>query len=226
MKFLQSVLQRRSFIAQFGGAAGAFGGAGRLKPQSLPAGRWQPERHKDDDWLDRVPGKHRLVFDATTAEGFGYAMLFAGNYFIANAEGYGMKDSDLAVVIIARHHATPFAFNDLIWNKYGVKISELANFVDPRTKQTATTNLYNLPDTGLPNRGGTLDGLIKRGVQFAVCQMATRQLADSFAADVSGDGEIVFKELTANLVRNSHLVAAGIVAVNRAQERGYAFVNA
>jgi hypothetical protein len=31
----------------------------------------------------------------------------------------------------------------------------------------------------------------------------------------------VFNELTANLVGNAHLVAAGIVAVNRAQERGY-----
>jgi intracellular sulfur oxidation DsrE/DsrF family protein len=28
------------------------------------------------------------------------------------------------------------------------------------------------------------------------------------------------------LIRNAHMVAAGIVAVNRAQERGYAFANA
>ena len=40
------------------------------------------------------------------------------------------------------------------------------------------------------------------------------------------DVEAVYKELASNLIRNSHFVAAGIVAVNRAQERGYAFANA
>ena len=33
----------------------------------------------------------------------------------------------------------------------------------------------------------------------------------------------IYKELAANLLANSHLVPAGIVAVNRAQERGYTF---
>jgi hypothetical protein len=56
--------------------------------------------------------------------------------------------------------------------------------------------------------------------------MATQGLADPLAAAVGSDAESVFKELSANLVGNSRLVAAGIVAVNRAQERGYAFLNA
>ena len=33
----------------------------------------------------------------------------------------------------------------------------------------------------------------------------------------------IFKELTENLIPNAHMVPAGIVAVNRAQERGYSF---
>ena len=35
----------------------------------------------------------------------------------------------------------------------------------------------------------------------------------------------IFNELTANLLSNSRMVPAGIVAVNRAQERGYSFVS-
>jgi intracellular sulfur oxidation DsrE/DsrF family protein len=167
-----------------------------------------------------------MVFDATTPEGFGYALLFAGNYYKANEDSYGLEDSDLAVVIIARHHATPFAFNDAIWKKYGVKISELANFVDPRTKQAPSSNLYNTPEVSLTNKGTSIDALIARGAQFAVCQMATQGLADPLAAAAGSDGESVFKELSSNLVSNSHLVPAGIVAVNRAEEKGYAFVNA
>jgi len=227
MSILQSNLHRRSFVSRLGGVAAAVGGAGLLQAQSGSAGRWQPARESKDDWLDRIPGKHRIVFDATTPDGFGYALLFAGNYFIANHDGYGLRDSDVAVVIVARHHATPFAFNDAMWNKYGVKISELASFTDPRTKSAPTSNLYNLPeDLRLPNRGGTIDALIKRGVQFAVCQAATQGLAEPLAAAVNGNADSVYKELSTNLVGNSRLVPAGIVTVNRAQERGYTFVNA
>lgn len=82
MNFLQAVFHRRSFVRQFGGTAAVCGSAGLLQPQSVPAGQWQPAREAQDAWLDRIAGKHRMVFDATTPEGFGYALLFANNYFI------------------------------------------------------------------------------------------------------------------------------------------------
>jgi len=228
MKLMQSVLQRRSFVMQVGGRGAAFAaaavGAGALQAQSR-ADRWEPERHTEDDWLDKISGKHRLVFDATMPDGFGYALLYASNYFIIANKEYGLQDSDLAVVIVARHFATPFAFNDAMWKKYGAAISRLSNFTDPKTKQVPTSNLYNLPDSGLPNRSANIDTLIKRGVQFAVCEMATKQIAEPLAAASGGKAESVFKELSTNLVANSRFVPAGIVAVNRAQERGYAFVS-
>jgi len=34
----------------------------------------------------------------------------------------------------------------------------------------------------------------------------------------------VVKEITENLIGNAHMVPAGILAVNRAQERGYSFI--
>ena len=46
------------------------------------------------------------------------------------------------------------------------------------------------------------------------------------ARAVGGNAEAVNKELIANLVSNARMVPAGIVAVNRAQERGYSFVSA
>jgi intracellular sulfur oxidation DsrE/DsrF family protein len=89
-------------------------------------------------------------------------------------------------------------------------------------------NVYNVSGYGaaLPNNNVTLEALIGRGVHFAVCQMATRRFAGAIAAAQKLDTEAVYKELASNLIRNSHLVAAGIVAVNRAQEKGYAFANA
>jgi hypothetical protein len=55
--------------------------------------------------------------------------------------------------------------------------------------------------------------------------MATRVFAEGLARRVSGDADAIHKELMANLIGNSHPVSAGIVTVNRAQERGYTLAN-
>ncbi|MBI2150296.1 MAG: hypothetical protein HYU27_06790, partial [Acidobacteria bacterium] len=73
-------------------------------------------------------------------------------------------------------------------------------------------------------QGGRLDSLIKRGVRLAVCQMATRAIAGQIARAANQETGAVFQELAANRLANAHMVPAGIVAVNRAQERGYSFV--
>ena len=175
-----------------------------------------------DDWFDQLPGQHRFVFDTTTPDGAGSAVLYANNYFLANRSGYNLQDSDLAVVIVMRHNSTPFAYNDSIWAKYGTPISGQANFTDPKTKQPPIVNVYNAPG----GRGGTLDALLKRGVHLALCQVATRNYAGTIARAVNANTDDIYNEIVANLLSNSHIVPAGIVAVNRAQERGYAFVHA
>ena len=159
-----------------------------------------------------------MMFDSTTPDAFGGALMYASNFYFSNKDGYGLQDSDLAVLIVARHNSTPFAFNHAIWKKYGATISRLSNFKDPATKEAPVQNVYMA--------NGSLDGLVKRGARLAVCQMATREIAGSIAVDAGLDEQTVFNEISMNLVPNSHLVPAGIVAVNRAQERGYAFVNA
>ena len=50
--------------------------------------------------------------------------------------------------------------------------------------------------------------------------------AATIARTAGSTANQIYDELTANLLPNSHLVPAGIVAVNRAQERGYSFVYA
>jgi intracellular sulfur oxidation DsrE/DsrF family protein len=70
-----------------------------------------------------------------------------------------------------------------------------------------------------------MSGLIRRGAHVGVCQMATRAIASSIARTAGTSADNIYNEIAENLLPNSHLVAAGIVAVNRAQEYGYAFVN-
>ena len=225
-KWLQTLMARRSFLTGLGAGSGIVGAAGIGSPltaaEAAPDAPWRPARHSQDDWYDKIPGQHRFIFDSTTPDGMAMSLKFANNYFTANQNGYGLKDSDLAVVIVARHKATSFAFNDSIWAKYGKQLSEQAEFTDPKTKEPPKINLYAAPGDG-SDQSGTMDELIKKGVHFAVCQMASRAIAGRIAKATTGDTEAIFKEMGANLIPNSHFVAAGIVAVNRAQERGYSF---
>jgi intracellular sulfur oxidation DsrE/DsrF family protein len=232
-KSVSILTKRRSFLGRLSAgvtafAAAAVTGATVAQGQSPAGGRWQPERHETDDWLDKLPGRHRLVFDTTTPAGFGEAILFANNFMTANKTGYGVGDEALAIVIIARHNSTSFAYKDAMWAKYGLSLSLRTNFTDPKNRQAPKVNLYNAADYGvqLANRGTTIDTLAKRGVHFAVCQMATRGIAGSLAEATGGNTDTIYNELVANIVTNAHMVPAGIVAVSRAQERGYTLVSA
>ena len=212
-----SPLARRFFLSRMGtgmtvlgaAAAAAIPAAAAQTPQT-PG--WQAERHSQDDWLDQIPGKHRLVFDTTESSGMGSALQYATNYYSANNSGYGLQNSDLAVVIIARHFSTAYAYKEEMWAKYGVPIASVAESGKEPTMRNA--------------HGRQLTTLTGRGTHLAVCQLATRVLAGSIARSVNGNQETIYNELVANLMPNAHIVPAGIVAVGRAQERGYALVHA
>ena len=221
---------RRSFLSRLGlgfaalGAAFVPGAASAAQlPLAAPPPPWQPARHAQDDWLDRVPGQHRLVFDTTMPEGLGGAMFYASNFYAANQNGYGLANADVAVVIVLRHNSTPFAFTDAMWAKYGAVLAERSRIIDPKTGQAPKVNINNASTP--QNLGTTLDSLIGRGAHFAVCEMATRRIAGAIAQATGGNAAAIYTELVANLIGNAHMAAAGILAVNRAQERGYAFAS-
>lgn len=205
---------RRSFLARLGAAAALVGFAGpAVDAQSPSDGHFQPAREKLDDWFDRLPGKHRMFFDATSPTGAREAAMFASNFFTANKNGYGIEEKDLAVVIGLRHNAIVFAFDDAIWAKYGETMSENAKFTDPNTGKAPATNL----------RREAYEALAKRGVHFAICDMSAHRIARVIAAKVEKTMDEIYKEIAPHAVGGSvaHFVPAGIVAVNRSQERGY-----
>jgi hypothetical protein len=220
---------RRSVMSGLGIAAvGAALGTRPLAAQTTNfGGRFQPARHQQDAWLDAVAGKHRIFIDASTPRGAGEAILYANNLYEANKSGYSLAEPDIVVVACMRHFATPFAYNDAIWKKYGSVISKMIEFTDPKTKAVPPTNLLNSSAYGLAmsNLGNTIDSVVKRGTRFAVCDMATHFFAGQIAMATKGNADAVYKELVANLIPNSHMVAAGVVAVNRAQEYGFSLLS-
>ena len=225
-KWLQLLMARRSFLARLGTGAGVLGATAIISSpaaaQGAPSTSWQPARHAQDDWLEKIPGQHRFLFDTTTPEGLALAFRFAGNYFTANQSAYGLKESDLAVLIVARHKSTSFGYNDAMWAKYGKQLSEQSEFTDPKTKEPPKVNVYAGTGDG-SGQSGQLDALIKKGVHFAVCQTSSRGIAGRIAQATGGDAGNILNEIGANLIPNARFVPAGILAVNRAQERGYSF---
>lgn len=226
-------LPRRSFLSQLGtgvsavGAATLAAGGVTLQAQSTGSARRQPRRHAQDNWLDEIPGQHRLLLDTTGPNGFGNALLYANNFLNASQAEYGLKDADSAVVIVARHLSTVFGYNDAIWAKYGAMLSQRINFNDPQTQKPATINAYNSTSASaaLPSLGITLDAVLKRGVHLMVCQTATRLFVGGLAQSTGGNADAIFKEVLGNLMPNSHMVPSGIVSLSRAQERGFTFAS-
>jgi intracellular sulfur oxidation DsrE/DsrF family protein len=206
---------RRSFLARLGGVAAVFGFASPTTFAQPAAARFEPSRHDKDDWME-LPSKHRLVFDGTSPEGVRDALQFGGNFFTGNKNGYGLDANDVAVVIVMRHRATQFAFTDAIWAKYGAALSESEQFVDPKTKQAPAANVYRTQ----------IETQTKRGVHIGACDLSTHRLASYIARKMELKADDVYKELVANAMPNVHFVPAGIVAVSRAQERGYTVAHA
>lgn len=228
----RAAMARRWFLSRIGLGAGVVGagvvsagmiGSATAAAQAGSESAWKPARHAQDDWYDKIPGVHRYVIDSASAEGFGWALWFAKNYYTANQDAYGLKDSDLAVIVVARHKSTSFGYNDAIWAKWGKQLSEQAEFVDPKTKEAPKVNFYGAAgDSG--QLAGTMDAVIKKGLQFGVCSMSTRGIATRIAKANGLEVDAVVKEISSNLISNARMVPAGIVAVNRAQEHGYSFL--
>src|SRR4029079_4304004 len=93
-----------------------------------------------DEWVDRIKGKYRQVFDCTTAnEGWGAA--FPLNFITRTKEALKVSDSDITGVSVFRHFAMPLMLNDAAWAKYHV--GELLNIKDPKTNAPAVRNIFH-----------------------------------------------------------------------------------
>ena len=214
---------RRFFLSRLGSGLAAVGaalgaGSATVLAQGFPSGGWQPARHSEDEWFDKIPGKHRTFLDAVSAHGVGEALHFASNIFTTSKSGYRLENSEVAIVVCLRHAATAFAFNDTIWSKYGASMSSEAT--DPKTNGAPMRNPYNSAES---RRDETFNALITLGVHFAVCDKSTQGLAGTLARKTDGKSDAVYKEMLVNVIGNSHMVPSGIVAVGHAQEHGYAY---
>ncbi len=191
------------------------GASGPAAAQGAPpseSSRFVPAKHEIDSWFDQLPGKHRVVFDTYLPDHFSLAVGFAGNQFRMNRDVYGLTDADIAIVMVARHGTSPYAFNEAMWSKYGKLFSERMSPDKSKPLPTENPHLERLT------------AYVKQGMHFAICNLTTRAYAQMIADKNGTAFDAAYKELTSNAIGNAHFVSAGVLAVTRAQEYGYALV--
>lgn len=216
---------RREF---FGKVAAGLSAIGLLSiPSSvkaLPA--LLQENNDDDNWFKQIKGKHRVVFDATRPHDL---MPFAWpRVFLMTNQATGTAEKDNSVVVVLRHDAIPYAFEDRIWAKYN--FGEMFKADDPATKKPAVRNPFHQPKKGdfkIPGFGEVAIGINElqdSGVLFAVCSAAITVYSTVAADKMKMNAAEVKAEWMSGLLPGVHPVPSGVWALGRAQEHGCAYI--
>ena len=172
-------------------------------------------------WLDRIRGQYRQVYDMPEANN-GAALIWSHVYLLTGAQGYGVGESELGVVVVLRHNAIPIALNDAAWAKYN--LGEFFKINDPATKVPATRNPFaHIKPGDLPLPEAALDKLVARGVMFGACNMAITYRSAAVAKLMGLRPEDVKKDWVDNVLPGVQVVPSGVVAVNGAQARGCSY---
>lgn len=218
---------RRKFLGTLTTGAAVMGLAGIIAPiqqvQASPGNN--PDDIPDDEWFNKIKGKHRIVFDATQPHDiFPFAW---PRVFLLTNEKTGTPAKDCSVVVVLRHSAIGYAMQHDLWSKY--KLGEAFKAEDPATKKPATRNPFWKPGKGdfkVPGIGEVAIGindLQDSGVMFCVCDAALTVYSAVMAEGMKMDAAAVKSEWVAGLLPGIKVVPSGVWAIGRAQEHGCSY---
>lgn len=220
--------RRRWLLGSLGAvAAGAavVSASSNAAQSSVPAASFTPARDAMDAWMDEMAGVHRAFLDSSTTNGGMSALNYANNILQVQAEDYGGREADYALLVCYRQQSTPLGFNDAMWGKYGETLSMFMGLTDSRTEKPFMVNPMDIP--GRPDfasRGHTLSELAGRGVRYVVCKRAAQGVSAFLARATGGTADAIYGELAANLIVGARMVPAGVTAAVRSQEYGYSLL--
>ncbi len=215
---------RRGFLGTLIKGATTLGLLTFATPMKLKADPIFPEEplSGDDAWFAKIKGKHRIVFDATQPHGI-YPFAWPRVFLMSN-EATGTIEKECGVVVVLRHTAIPYAFENRLWEKY--KFGEVFKAEDPATNTPSVRNPFWQPKVGdfsAPGIGNVdigINELQARGVMFCVCNTAITVFTAAVAQGMKLDAAEVKKDWLKGLLPGIHVVPSGVWAVGRAQEYG------
>jgi intracellular sulfur oxidation DsrE/DsrF family protein len=220
---------RRDFLRQLTLATAAVGGGAIVSPLGaeelsragdrlgLVSAAW------DMSWVDQLQrAQYKAVFDSP-ALADGAALDLASGIQDNFKEVYG-SDDGVRMVVVMRQLGQVMAFNDDLWNRYGIGEERKVN--DPLTKQPARRNPYLKVLPGEPDWAvaSKLETLHARGAIFLVCNRASMNWAAGAAERTKKDVEQVRNDVRNGLVPGATLMPTGVFALVRAQNAGCAYM--
>jgi hypothetical protein len=206
---------RRSFLGRIAASAGALI-AGRWSAASAEVAPLAEPGLVADEWVARIQGTYRQVFDITGASNT-TAIMFALNFIDGVKEAAKVQDKDITAVAVFRYFGTGMVFNDSVWAKY--KLGEVIGVNDPRTGAPATRNIAHASLVGRP--GLTYEQIAATApVIFVACNHALNVISGMAAAKAGVSPEEAKKDFIAGVIPGVHLSVNGVYAVHRAQQAG------
>jgi intracellular sulfur oxidation DsrE/DsrF family protein len=212
----KSSTHRRGFLGRVTATAAALG-LGGLVPRSLAAEPRPESTGADaayDAWLNKITGKHKIVFDTPEPNG-GMAAVWPRVWLDTTNGNYGTTDAQNSVVVVLRHGAVGFSLNDAMWAKY--KLGEVFKVNDGAAPATRNTWVKPFP---LPLPGTGIEALLAKGVLFGACNVALSVYSGAVAKASGKDAAAVKADWVANLLPGVQLVPSGVLAVSGTQEKG------
>jgi len=215
---------RREFLGCLAAGAATFGlTAFGARVDSDAAARTAQDVSQLEGWFSTIKGKHKMVFDAVTANE-GFSVIWSYTFMTTNNHT-GTADDELTAMVVLRSKAIPLALDDRLWAKY--KLGKMFKLVDYATNAAADRNLFWNPKEGeMPESGMSIKALQARGAMFCVCETALTMTSTQYAKSKGADPDEMKKEWIAGILPGIQLVPSGVWAVNRAQEHGCSYCSA
>lgn len=217
-----SLPPRRKFFTRLAKVASLLGIATLtpgLKLQAHPTTEFR-DTSDLEAWFNKMNGKHKMVFDAVTANE-GFQVIWA-HIFLETNNQEGVADNELGVMVVLRNKAIALALEDRLWKKY--KLGKFFKINDKTTGAPADRNLFHDPAEGeMPDPGMTIKKLLARNVMFCVCEKAMAINSKQVGRNMGLDPTEVEREWSAGLIPGIRAVPSGVLALNRAQERGASY---
>ncbi len=212
---IPSPTPRRNFLQRIAAGSAVLVAGGWTTAQAKSTSPLRPTS-VGSDWLDRIHGDHRQVFDLVEPNG-GTGAAYAMNYLTSSKEADGLSDAEICAVAVFRHFAYPLIMTDDMWRKY--KLGEFLKITDPATEAPAVRNIFR--DNVPLQPGLTYERMIaEHGVIVVACNIALNVFSMLTAPNAGVSADEAKAEFTENLLEGVVLVPSGVYAVNRAQERG------
>jgi intracellular sulfur oxidation DsrE/DsrF family protein len=210
---------RRGFLGR-AAAAVAFAftpSALRAESNGVDQGQASPEA-----WLQDLNAAHRLFFDIPDFVG-AVPQLHMTNLLNTYRTAHGVEEKDINAVGGLWSRTTLLAANDAMWAKY--RIGEYLNLRDA-ANEPFTRNPWRVAPfiLGAERPASGIEALQARGVRYIVCNNAMNFHVGQLATARSLETPAVNADIRANLLPGVVVVSAMVIAIERAQKHGFAYI--